>query len=137
MAVDHEKIIYPTEYVHPVDESEVIPLPFISLRGKLIRHTFPGVPNYESIEDGDYPEIRWVVEVTGAEIARLIGLNYFTENLYSPDQEGWIQLIAPDNIESLLPFLNKQVVVKGYLGTLISHIHTPVTIEAKEIYDDS
>ena len=32
-------------------------------------------------------------------------------------------------------FLNKQVVVKGYLGTLASHIHTPATIEAKEMYD--
>ncbi len=34
-------------------------------------------------------------------------------------------------------FLNKQVIVKGYLGTLASHIHTSATIEAKEIYDDT
>lgn len=45
---DQGQVIYPIGYVHPVDDDSVIPLPFITLRGKLIRHTFPGVPNYES-----------------------------------------------------------------------------------------
>jgi hypothetical protein len=133
---DSQQVVYPTEFVYPVDDGSVIPLPFITLHGKLIRHTFPGVPNYESIEDGDYPETRWVLEIPSKEIARLIGLNYITENLYTPYEEGWIQLIAVDTEESPQSFINKQVIVKGYLGTLASHIHTPATIEAKEIYED-
>lgn len=137
MFADQQQIVYPTKYVHPVDDDSVIPLPFIMLRGKLLRHTFPGVPNYESIEDGDYPETRWVLEISSAEIERLIDLNYVSENIYSPSQEGWVQLIAVDNEESPHLLLNKKVVVKGYLGTLASHIHTPATIEAKEIYEDS
>jgi len=132
---DQEKAVYLVEYLYPVDDDTVIPLPFITLRGKLIRHTFPGVPNYESIEDGDYPETRWVLEIPKAEVQWLIDSKYVSENLYEGSSEGWIQLIPACSEQSPQPFLNKQVVVKGYLGTLASHIHTPATIEAKEMYD--
>jgi len=137
LVADQEKAVCRVEYLYPVDDDTVIPLPFITLRGKLIRHTFPGVPNYESIEDGDYPETRWVLELPKVEIRRLIDSKYVSEELYEDSEEGWVQLI-PSGVE-LSPqlFLNKQVVVKGYLGTLASHIHTPATIEAKEIYDDT
>ena len=137
LSLDQEAGIYPTSYVYPVDDDRVIPLPYVTLRGKLIHYTFPGVPNYESIEQGDYPETRWVLEISGTEVRRLIDLNYITENLYNPDEEGWVQLIAVESEESPQPFLNKQVVVQGYLGTLISHIHTPATLEAEKIYEDS
>lgn len=134
---DQEKAEYLVEYLYPVDDDTVIPLPFIMLRGKLIRHTFPGVPNYEGIEDGDYPETRWVLEITGAEIQQLITSRYVSDKMYDSYQEGWIQLIPTGTEQSPQYFLNKQVIVKGYLGTLASHIHTPATIEAKEIYDDT
>lgn len=137
LLADQEKIVYQVEYLYPVDDDSVIPLPFITLRGKLIRHTFPGVPNYESIEDGDYPETRWVLVIPEAEIKQLITSRSVSEEMYGSCQEGWVQLIAADTEESPQPFLNKQIVVKGYLGTLASHIHTLVTIEAKEIYEDS
>jgi hypothetical protein len=134
--LDQEEIAYPTSYVYPVDDDRTIPLPYITLRAKLIRHTFPGTPNYESIEGGDMPETRWVLEVPGSEIRRLIDSNYLTEDLYYPDKNGWIQLIAVGDEESPSPLLNKQVIVQGYLGTLISHIHTPATLEAKEMHED-
>src|SRR5579862_2439275 len=57
-----------TEYVHPIDDDSNIPLPFVKLKGKIIQHTFPGVPNYESIEDGDAPETRWVLVIPETEI---------------------------------------------------------------------
>lgn len=136
LSMDKEAISYPTSYVYPVDDDRTIPLPYITLRAKLIRHTFPGTPNYESIESGDMPETRWVLEVPGSEIRRLIESNYLTEDLYYPDKNGWIQLIAVGDEESPSPLLNKQVVVQGYLGTLISHIHTPATLEAKEMHED-
>lgn len=133
---DREEIVWPTSYVHPVDDDRTIPLPYITLRAKLLRHTFAGTPNYESIEDGDMPETRWILEVPGSEIRRLIDSNYLTEDLYYPDKNGWIQLIAVGDEESPSPFLNKQVIVQGYLGTLISHIHTHATLEAKEMHED-
>lgn len=67
LSVDKEAIRYPTSYVYPVDDDRTIPLPYITLRAKLIRHTSPGTPNYESIEGGDMPETRWVLEVPGSE----------------------------------------------------------------------
>jgi hypothetical protein len=136
LSMDKEAIRYPTSYLYPVDDDRVIPLPYVSLRGKLIRHTFAGVPNYESIENGDYPETRWVLEIPQTEVRRLIDCNYLTKELYFPDEEGWVQVIAAQNEKDLQPLLNKQVVVQGYLGTLVSHIHTPAALEAKEIYED-
>ena len=89
---DQEKVVPQVEYLFPVDDDAIIPLPFITLQGKLIRHTFPGVPNYESIEDGDYPETRWVLEIPKTEIRRLIDSKYVSENLYEDSGEGWVQL---------------------------------------------
>ena len=119
LSLDREVISYPTSYVYPVDDERVTPLPYVALRGKLIRHTFPGAPNYENIENGDYPETRWVLEISKTEVQRLIDSNYITEDLYHPDEEGWVQVIAIENEESPRPLLNKQVVAQGYLGTLI------------------
>jgi hypothetical protein len=133
---DQRKSAYRVEYLYPVDDDGVIPLPFITVRGKLIRHTFPGVPNYESIEDGDYPETRWILEIGESQIQQLIDSRYVTEEMYGSCQEGWVQLIPAGTEQSPQHFLNKQVIVSGYLGTLASHIHTQVSIEAKEIYED-
>jgi len=33
----------------------------VSLTGKIIRKTFPGRPNYESIKAGDEPETYWIL----------------------------------------------------------------------------
>ena len=33
----------------------------VELVGKVKRHTFPGPPNYESVEQGDRPETYWVL----------------------------------------------------------------------------
>ncbi len=86
LGLDKEAIHYPTSYVYPVDDDRVIPLPYVALRGKLIRHTFPGAPNYESIENGDYPEARWVLEIPKTEVQHLIDSNYLTSDLYHPDE---------------------------------------------------
>lgn len=133
---NQEQTVYEVKYLFPVDEDGIIPLPFITLRGKLIRHTFPGVPNYESIADGDYPETRWVLEIGKTEIQQLVASKYVSKEMYDSNQEGWVQLIPSSTEQSPQLFLNRPVIVKGYLGTLASHIHTPATIEAKEIYDD-
>jgi hypothetical protein len=35
----------------------------VSLKGTIKRRTFPGPPNYESVEKGDQPEVMWVLHV--------------------------------------------------------------------------
>jgi hypothetical protein len=124
------------EYVWPIDEDNVIPLPIASLRGKLIQHTFPGPPNYESIQDGDFPETRWVLEISEKEIQKLVTSNYVPKDMYQFSKEDWVQVISPGTEQTPKPLLNKKVVVTGCLGTLRTHRHTYITIEAKDIYEE-
>lgn len=124
------------EYVWPIDEDNVIPLPITSLRGKLTRHTFPGLPNYESIQDGDFPETRWVLEIPEEEIQKLVNSNYVPKDMYQSSKEDWVQVISPGTEQTPKPLLNKKVVVTGYLGTLRTHRHTYITIEAQDIYEE-
>jgi hypothetical protein len=127
---------HPTEFVYPIDGT-TIPCPFVSLQGTIQQHTFPGVPNYESLENGDAPEIRWVLVIPEAEIQRLTEAGYIPqEDIFTPEARGWVQLIAPYSEDDPIPFFNRQAIVEGYLGTLVVHVHTPIAIEATGIYDN-
>lgn len=124
------------EYVEAV-EGASIPCPLVELKGKVLRHTFPGVPNYQSVEEGDAPETRWVLEIPASEIQRLEQAGFIPQNdLFESEEKGWVQLIAPQSESDPIRFLDRPVVVQGYLGSLIFHVHTPVAIEAIGIYDD-
>ena len=57
-------------------------------------------------------------------------------DLFNSEEVGWVQLIPPHSEDDPVPFLNHHVVVQGYLGSLLFHIHTPIAIEAVGIYDD-
>jgi hypothetical protein len=37
----------------------------VELRGILYCKIFPGPPNYDSVEDGDYPEAGWILKLDG------------------------------------------------------------------------
>jgi hypothetical protein len=124
------------EYVEALDGASV-PCPLVELKGKVFRHMFPGVPNYQSIGEGDAPETRWVLEISASEIQRLEQAGFIPRNdLFESKEKGWVQLIAPQFESDPIQFLDHPVVVQGYLGSLIFHIHTPVAIEAVGIYDD-
>lgn len=122
------------EYVYPADGVEV-PCPLVTLQGRIIRHTFPGVPNYENVEHGDAPETRWVLVIPRSEIQCLKQAGFIPkEDIVDEDDCGWIQLIAPHSENDPIPFSDKEVTVYGYLGTLAFHVHTPLAIEAIGIY---
>jgi hypothetical protein len=124
------------EYVEAV-EGAAVPCPLVELKGKIFRHTFPGVPNYQSVEEGDVPETRWVLEIPSSEIRRLEQAGFIPQNdMFNSADSGWVQVISPETEDDPAPFLNRCVVVKGYLGALIFHVHTPIAIEAVGIYDD-
>ncbi len=124
------------EYVEAV-EGASIPCPLIELKGKVLRHTFPGIPNYQSVEEGDAPETRWVLEISASEIQKLEQAGFIPhKDLFESKEKGWVQLIAPQSESDPIQFLDHPVIVHGYLGSLIFHVHTPVAIEAVDIYDD-
>src|SRR5260221_9156254 len=70
--------IYQTEYVEPV-EGATVECPLVSLQGTILRHTFPGIPNYESLENGDAPETRRVLVIPESEIQRLMEVGYIPQ----------------------------------------------------------
>jgi hypothetical protein len=113
------------EYVEAV-EGAAVSCPLVELKGKIFQHTFPGVPNYQSVEEGDAPEIRWVLEIPSSEIRRLEQAGFIPQNdIFSSADSGLVQVISPQNEDEPAPFLNRCVIVKGYLGSLIFHVHTP------------
>jgi hypothetical protein len=131
-----EKIAHHTEYVYPV-EGAAIQCPLVSLQGSLMRHTFPGTPNYESLENGDAPETRWILIIPESEIHRLTQAGFIPqEDIFCLEERGWVQLIAPHSENDPIKFRDKQVIVEGYLGSLAFHVHTPIAIEAIGIYDN-
>jgi hypothetical protein len=58
------------------------------------------------------------------------------EDIFTPEARGWVQLIPLNKVDNPESFFNRQVIVEGLLGTLIVHVHTPITIEAVGIYDN-
>ncbi len=93
------------EYVEAL-EGAAVSCPLIELKGKIFRHTFPGVPNYQSIEEGDAPETRWVLEIPSSEIRRLEQGGFIPQNdLFNSDHAGWVQVIPPQTEEDPAPFL--------------------------------
>lgn len=83
-----EKNVSPAEYVHPI-EGVTTACPLVSLQGSLLRHTFAGVPNYESLENGDAPEIRWVLVLPESEIQRLREAGFIPqEDIFTSEARG-------------------------------------------------
>jgi hypothetical protein len=52
----------PSYQLH-LKEIKQIPLEQMELHGVLFSKIFPGPPNYDSVEDGDYPEVGWILKL--------------------------------------------------------------------------
>ena len=63
----------------------------ITVQGRLSRETFPGPPNYESIEKGDHPETYWVLGVNEPVCAR--GEDMENGDLYMSAETQRLQLV--------------------------------------------
>jgi len=113
-------------YLDPVEGAK-IPYPIVEIKGRLIQHTFPGIPNYESIDNGDMPEKRYVLEIPKSAIDQLKREGCLPQDdIFSSEEKWWIQLDSEMNLDG---FLNREVTVVGYLGSRVVHVHTPVAIE--------
>ncbi|MES2344918.1 MAG: hypothetical protein V4494_03145 [Chlamydiota bacterium] len=124
------------EYLEPIDGAKVS-CPLVELRGKIFQYTFPGIPNFQSLEEGDAPEMRWILEISESEIQRLIASGCLPqEDIFDAEARGWVQLVTSCSDNELILFSNRQVIVEGVLGSLVFHIHAPIAIETRGIYDD-
>ena len=107
----------------------------VEIEGKLIRQTFPGPPNYDSIKKGDRPETYWI-----AVLSKPICVSQpnSTEEIDVP-YEGIhrIQLAMPRGAayKRWGTCLGKVAKVKGTLfGQITAHHKTKVLITVQEIH---
>jgi hypothetical protein len=99
----------------------------INLTGEMVRDTFPGPPNYESIKEGDAAEIYWVLQ-----LEKPICMNAVADDDNNVDRQNVTQLQMVMDIDMYKKYrelLYKTVTVKGTLfGAQTGHHHTDVLI---------
>lgn len=103
----------------------------VELQGKLQRVTFPGPPNYQSIADGDQPEVQWVIDLSTRLCVEKDKMNDGEKGL------GTVQLIfthPETDFERYKVMLGRKVEISGELfHAQTGHHHTSVLIEVKSI----
>lgn len=99
----------------------------VTLKGRMIRQTFAGPPNYENIRKGDKPETYWILHLT-----RPICVNGEKAKTNVSD----IQLVFVDEKQYVRyrDLLGKRVIVSGKLfHAHTGHHHTNVLLTVAEI----
>jgi hypothetical protein len=110
----------------------------VLLTGKIIRKTFPGRPNYESIKDGDEPETYWILV-----LAKPLCVNGKKDKdgkqLYYPElNTKQVQLVFMGNeYQTHKNLVGRNVIVRGSLFPMqTGHHHTNVLIQVKEMREN-
>lgn len=106
----------------------------VQLSGNVIRKTFPGPPNYESIERGDKPEVLWLLVLSHP----ICMQEDIKEPSLNPAQKDIrkIQLVFRDAAayETHKKLVGKGVVAKGTLfGAHTGHHHTPLLLTVRTL----
>lgn len=102
----------------------------VTLTGKLLRITFPGPPNYESVEQGDEAEVYWVLQAD--------------KPLCTGEAAGWgdnaqMQLVVEaDMYKTHRHLIGQRVRVNGsLLFAETGHHHTPLMIGVGKLEAES
>lgn len=127
------------------EPSLLIDCPLTQIKGKLFRYVFPGPPNYESVEEGDTPSPRWVIEIDEETYQRLVKMVPMMHEWYQPyipeDEESadgdWIQLAESGEMRKKFKTLqDKEVCLQGYIGGWpTGHCHTRFMFEVISIVE--
>ncbi len=101
--------------------------PRVTLAGKLIRLTFPGPPNFESVAEGDKPETNWYLELA---TPVCVDANPKTSNEAAKDVEKIELVMMPEQYRQHRNLIGQDVRVSGVLFHAFSaHHHAPVLME--------
>jgi hypothetical protein len=105
----------------------------VTLSGTLVRKTFPGPPNYESVRKGDRPETSWFLELSQSVCVN----ESTTEPDLNPKQSGIreIQLVVqPEQYQQHKGMVGRTVLATGTLfGEHTGHHHTPVLLTVRTL----
>jgi Domain of unknown function (DUF4431) len=101
----------------------------VQLIGTINKKTFPGPPNFESVEKGDRPETYWVLQLPDRVCTQPSADNDAENNVTA------LQLILTEKQYNLYrKFLGRRVNVTGKLShAQTGHHHTPVLMEVTDI----
>lgn len=103
----------------------------VIMSGKLLRETFPGKPNYKSIEDGDEAHTTWILAID--EPKCVLGESPENGSMYHMGKTSRFQLVIPQNHNSI-QLLEKRVQVKGQLfQASTGYHHTKALIDVQEL----
>jgi hypothetical protein len=107
--------------------------PAVQLTGNLIRKTFPGLPNFTSVAQGDTPEVGWILHLDKPVCVKgRAGDDFDVAVSHLTD----LQLVLgnDDYYRQAKKFLARKVIVTGVLfGAHTGHHHTPVLLDVKNI----
>ena len=106
----------------------------VNLTGTLIRSTFPGPPNYESIQNGDAKETYWLLKLAAPVC---VDEDKSQPNLDPPQKNVQvIQLVFPDPkiYQKDKTLVGRKITASGTLfGAISGHHHTPVLLTVSDI----
>jgi hypothetical protein len=126
---------YPNYYLH------------VTLSGVVKYMVFPGPPNFVSVEEGDYEEPRWILDVDDRSLKRLVetqasatsnnyAFQYIDTTLKADESNAHLVTLdssftgEPDNIEL---YKNKMVTIDAVISAQPAHCHTPFVVEINQI----
>ena len=105
----------------------------VTLSGTLVRKTFPGPPNYESVRKGDRPETSRFLDLSESVCVN----ESTTEPDLNPKQSGIreIQLVVkPDQYQQHNGLVGRKVLATGTLfGEHTGHHRTPVLLTVRTL----
>lgn len=103
----------------------------LTLTGKLIRQTFPGPPNFESIKDGDEPETGWYL-ILKRPLCMAAGKSPLTEAPQAAVRRVQLILTA-EQYQTERGRLDQRVTVTGEPWSAhTGHHHAPVLLSGVE-----
>lgn len=115
----------------------------ITLCGFLQLKLYPGPPNYESIENGDYPESCWMLQMDSRSFdivshTRVLEPALSMADIMSTTNPLEIQLGLESNMRKFCEnHINQKVTIQGYLShAILAHHHAPFLMKVYSIDED-
>jgi len=108
----------------------------VEIKGKIIRKTYPGPPNYESIKRGDRPEVAWLLVLSEPICMQEDEENPATNIAQTGISEVQMVFIEADAYKKYKSFVGSEqhVIATGTLfGSVTGHHHTFVLITVKSL----
>lgn len=106
----------------------------VKLTGVITEKTFPGKPNFESVERGDEPETSWYLTLTSPACIAEQKIEDHTLQAYADVREMRLVIEDRQTYDKYRPLLGRTVTVTGTLDEAVSmHSHTPVMLSVAHI----